>query len=690
MRWLAGLLAGFLVAVGGVAEGGHGAVTGHAAAGRDPAALASSNPGPPPAVGDLTGVACVSSARCMAVGGSSGPGDGHALAELWDGSRWTQLVTPSPANEDLADVACPRASLCQAVGTVGAEKWNGTAWTVEKLPASVRAPSLGSVSCPTVSDCVAVGARSNGTMAVTLAEIWNGSTWTVHNPVNPPGALEVKLSSVSCSSTTDCIAVGDYEVSNNFFAALAEKWNGSAWKPLALPTLAASSTSLSGISCASATSCVAVGGADQASLAEFWNGTTWAVLPTPPGGPTAISCATATSCMATGGTHAESWNGRSWTSLGTPPLTLFVKGVSCISAATCMAVGHLGGVGSFAMSWNGSTWHASRVDKLGMLPGVSCTLAIHCMAIGSYLTTSDLRAGLAEFWNGSAWTRRTTPAFPHGGRLADVSCRSVTDCVAVGGSEEAATLAEVWNGISWRITPTPSRPAGSQEDAVSCAGRYCLAVGRSMLSELWNGSIWRVVAVPLPSPNVGGGLTDVSCSSSAHCMATGSYFTSKQSNPVSLAELWNGTTWRALRPPGGGLSTVSCTSRVFCMAMGQGTAVIWNGKKWRTQELPGLFGFGPGITAVSCVRASACMAVGNYLASTPKGIVGFNVAASWNGSRWRRLPTPGPGGGLANVSCTSPTRCMATGQAPAGQVATRTLAMRWNGTRWLLLATPNP
>src|SRR5262249_29087953 len=220
------------------------------------------------------------------------------------------------------------------------------------------------------------------------------------------------------------------------------------------------------------------------------------------------------------------------------------------------------------------------------------------------------------------------------------------------------TLAEVWNGASWQITPTPSRPAGSQEDGVSCAGPYCLAVGRTMLSELWNGSTWRVVTVPLPLPNVGGELTDVSCSSSAHCMATGFYFTSKQSSPVSLAELWNGTRWRPLRPPGGGLNAVSCTSRLFCMAMGKDTAAIWNGKKWRTQKLPGPFGFGPGITAVSCVRASACMAVGNYLASTPKGLAGFNVAGSWNGSRWRRLPTPGLGGGLADVSCTRPTRCM--------------------------------
>jgi hypothetical protein len=84
------------------------------------------------------------------------------------------------------------------------------------------------------------------------------------------------------------------------------------------------------------------------------------------------------------------------------------------------------------------------------------------------------------------------------------------------------------------------------------------------------------------------------------------------------------------------------------------------------------------------------MAVGNYLASGPQGIKGFNVAEFWNGTQWRRLATPGPGGGLSDVSCTRKARCMAVGRVQAGQVGTRTFAMRWNGTSWHLLPTPNP
>jgi hypothetical protein len=85
------------------------------------------------------------------------------------------------------------------------------------------------------------------------------------------------------------------------------------------------------------------------------------------------------------------------------------------------------------------------------------------------------------------------------------------------------------------------------------------------------------------------------------------------------------------------------------------------------------------------------MAVGNYLAKGgPQGIEGFNVAEFWHGSTWRILSTAGPGGSLADVSCTSMARCMAVGQAPAGQVGTRAIAEQWNGKSWRLLATRNP
>jgi hypothetical protein len=74
-----------------------------------------------------------------------------------------------------------------------------------------------------------------------------------------------------------------------------------------------------GVSCVSATACVAVGqknikAADQLPLAERWNGRRWLIQSTP-GAPRliAVSCPSRTACAAIGVTDgAEAWNGKSW------------------------------------------------------------------------------------------------------------------------------------------------------------------------------------------------------------------------------------------------------------------------------------------------------------------------------------------------------------------------------------------
>jgi hypothetical protein len=623
----------------------------------------------------------------VAVGQTEGAAFSTALAEQWSGRDWTTMRTPLHNNATgLAGVACPRPNLCQAAGSAGVEEWNGTSWKVETTPPSRLAPNFKSVSCPTATFCMAVGQRGFHTSALALADSWNGSAWSAHNPVNPAGAVSAVLASVSCVSTSDCLAVGSYELSGNNIAPLAESWNGASWTLLTLPA----GYSLTGVACFGAGSCIAVGNQSSGTLALSWNGTAWQVLPAPPGSPVAIWCAAASDCMTVGGASAASWNGSSWTSLSVPDSSASLDSVSCVSASACMAVGTATDDASYSMSWNGSRWQSHRVSQLDQSAAVSCSAASRCQAVGGYLTSADDQAILATAWNGSAWRQRPAQAQP-GASLQDVSCVSAADCMAVG-STGRQPLAERWNGRTWRITPTPIVANGIPEDAVSCRGRDCLAIGRGLVAEWWNGSRWRLKTVPRPSPFYSGELSDVSCATATYCLVTGFYYTSVQSNSSSFAELWNGTRFRLLTPPGGGLNTVSCVSTSFCLALTGTAAEIWNGRAWRTgARLRGSFGYGPGITAVSCASTKACMAVGNYLTSGgPQGYEGFNVAEWWNGSSWRWLSPAGAGGGLADVSCTSPTRCMAAGLVPSGLVSQHTLAERWTGSRWQLLATPNP
>jgi hypothetical protein len=83
-------------------------------------------------------------------------------------------------------------------------------------------------------------------------------------------------------------------------------------------------------------------------------------------------------------------------------------------------------------------------------------------------------------WNGTGWVTEPSPDQPSGfNALADVSCTSNTECVAVGYFGNFQTLIEVWNGTSWVISPSPNVGSGSNLlKGVSCmqSGR-CKAVG---------------------------------------------------------------------------------------------------------------------------------------------------------------------------------------------------------------------
>jgi hypothetical protein len=93
---------------------------------------------------------------------------------------------------------------------------------------------------------------------------WNGTTWTAQAdlPV-PSGASSVTLVGVSCTSATACTAAGYSRESASPYAelTLAEAWNGTACSSQGTPSPAATSNVLDGVSCVTAGSGVAVGSA---------------------------------------------------------------------------------------------------------------------------------------------------------------------------------------------------------------------------------------------------------------------------------------------------------------------------------------------------------------------------------------------------------------------------------------------
>jgi hypothetical protein len=337
---------------------------------------------------------------------------------------------------------------------------------------------------------MAVGSSSASSTSPshTLAETRSGNRWRILAPPDSSGTAPSSLASVSCTGADRCIAVGDRGT-----RTLAEAWNGASWR--ILNTLALPSSSLASVSCTGADRCIAVGDHGARTLAEAWNGTSWRIL-----------------------------NTRS-------PARSSLTSVSCLPAR-CMAVG-------------------------SMAPHI-----IHGLAP---------RQPFAEAWNGTSWRVLPIPNLPGaaGGKqstLQSVSCTGDFRCMAVGGSAQDQgdgafpSFAEVWNGTSWRLVETANPRTGHRWlNGVSCtAARRCMAVGNSggggglikgtgAFAEVWNGISWHLLKVPGPGSLVNGpGLAGVSCPLASRCVATGSYFVTPSTRII--AEAWNGTSWRELRP----------------------------------------------------------------------------------------------------------------------------------------------
>jgi len=135
---------------------------------------------------------------------------------------------------------------------------------------------------------------------------WDGSIWTTVNPPNTASGDNL-LSSVSCTSATSCVAVGEYNDGSNL-QALALKWNCSSWTSIGAPA-GTEDNSLRAVSCVSSTVCVAVGESltesDLIPLMATWDGTNWTVFaaPTSPDGggySYGISCSSENSCLVAG------------------------------------------------------------------------------------------------------------------------------------------------------------------------------------------------------------------------------------------------------------------------------------------------------------------------------------------------------------------------------------------------------
>jgi len=86
-------------------------------------------------------------------------------------------------------------------------------WSVDRFfgPLFSTAAELTSVKCTTSTSCAAVGwVLVNGALSV-LVEQSDGTNWTLASAANPANAVDSELLGVAWPTTTDCHAVGVFE-----------------------------------------------------------------------------------------------------------------------------------------------------------------------------------------------------------------------------------------------------------------------------------------------------------------------------------------------------------------------------------------------------------------------------------------------------------------------------------------------
>jgi hypothetical protein len=708
---------------------------------------------------DLFDVTCVSESDCWAVGRYAAGSVRQTLTLHWDGSTWSIVPSPSssPTQSNVLNaVTCTASNDCWAVGYYFAGPgfnqtlalhWDGTSW--KRVQSANVSPTednvLFGISCVAANDCWAVGgyrlpAPSIGPQR-TLTQHWDGTSWTiVPSPVGL-GTLNTLFTDVTCTSTSDCWAVGTYtnDVAAQTFIA---RWNGSIWSTVLSPnTSVAGDNVLTSVTCASDADCWAVGyhvalAGPILTLTLHWDGLTWSLVPSPNPNPTqenflyGVTCASSADCWAVGLTFLgqdyetviQRWNGSSWSLVASPNIAgaaqNFLYGVVCTSGSDCWAAGEYtvnGTPQTMTQQWNGTTWEVvespnHRQARLNHISEVVCNSETDCWAVG--FANKNSAAGPAQTlylrWNGVTWS---IVASPDGNPtqtnlLTAVTCTSETDCWAVGyyiAGSTPQTLTTRWDGAAWSIVPSPNADGTTSNllSDVTCASASdCWAVGsaraagvnRTMIQH-WDGDSWTIVA----SPNASAGnnsLAEVTCTSSDDCWAVGTARVDGILRPQ--IQQWNGSSWSLVASPltnatdTNVLESISCASAADCWAVGysldaEGTraqtlAQRWDGTAWTIVPTPNRSATEDVFNAVTCTSSSSCWAVGYTIPGEDLNR-SETLIQHWDGSAWGVVDSPSPspmlGNSLSTVTCVTGGDCWALGSSDFSLGVPNTLALRF-------------
>ena len=303
-------------------------------------------------------------------------------------------------------VACPAVSTCSAVSTLTPPVKRGaspvtTSYAATFNPATPDTRTVAqiggagddivAVSCPSTSECVAVGENQDNPIVAT----YNPLMMPPDIPVSSfPGEQSFELSAISCPSVGQCTALDGFTTALTFapsdpagfsIGSVAPPDSGYYFQSVSCPSesqcdaagqLLQGSTGtgmiatfdprnpkssrvaklrgVQAISCVAASQCTTIVGNDQPLYNVTFNPTAGpatastirSVLPErfpPPPSAAGVSCVTKSSCTAIAGGSEMTFNPRQPEQLGLPRLHQVIKkgflvGVACASTTRCVAI----------------------------------------------------------------------------------------------------------------------------------------------------------------------------------------------------------------------------------------------------------------------------------------------------------------------------------------------------------------
>ena len=385
----------------------------------------------------MTAVACPSASACVAAGGyTDSSSDWRGMFLAGTGTSWRAVQAPLPTNaltgspdvpggtlgvSHIDSIACSSVAHCMAAGGYYTEAWqgevlvdsgSGSSWRETGIPLPANAnlgdwPYFPASTCLPGGDCVAAGYYADSSaQELGLLLTGSGSSWTAFEAPLPGGANvqgKAYLTSVGCSPTGTCTAVGTYTTSSGESEGLIITGSGATWKATEAPLPEAAGpnpyVTINSVGCPSADKCIAVGSYTDSSgnlrgLLLTMSGSTWKAADSPL--PT--------------------------NSAGGSQLTA----VACPSSSTCFAVGNYNtgvnhGTGDIwaglLLTMSGSSWKAAEVPLpppdegvQTFMNSIGCASATSCVAVGGYYPSSGYPKGVLLTLSGSAWEAAEAPS----------------------------------------------------------------------------------------------------------------------------------------------------------------------------------------------------------------------------------------------------------------------------------------